>query len=50
MKSFRNFGNVSVDDVRNLNPMTVLKSKYLVIADPKAAIETLGKKSVVKAQ
>ena len=49
-KSFRNFGNIEVDDVRNLNPVTVLRSKYLVIADPKAAIETLGKKSVVKSK
>jgi large subunit ribosomal protein L4 len=47
-KSFGNFGNIAIDDVRNLNPVTVLKAKYLVIANPKAAIETLGKKQVVK--
>ena len=48
MKSFHNFGNINVDEVRNLNPLSVLGSKYLVIADPKAAFEMLSKKSVVK--
>jgi large subunit ribosomal protein L4 len=47
-KSFRNFGNVEVSLVGNLNPVSVLSSKYLVIADPAAAIETLSAKKVVK--
>ncbi len=47
-KSFGNFGNVEVTEVRNLNPVSVMSAKYLVIADPKAAIETLSKKKVVK--
>ncbi len=47
-KSFANFGNVEVEEVRNLNPLAVLSSKYLVIANPQAAIETLSKKRVVK--
>jgi len=46
MKSFGNFGNVEVVDVRNLNPISVMSAKYLVIADPKQALETLGKKRV----
>jgi len=49
MKSFSNFSNIVIDDVRNLNPLAILSAKYLVIADPKAAFETLGKKRVVKA-
>lgn len=49
MKSFGNFGNVTIDEVRNLSPLSVLGSKYLVIADPKTAFETLSKKRVVKA-
>jgi large subunit ribosomal protein L4 len=48
MKSFRNFGNVSIDEVRNLNPLSVLGSKYLVIANPTAAIEALSKKKAAK--
>jgi len=47
-KSFRNMGNVETTEVRNLNPVSVLSAKYLVIADPKAAIETLGAKRVAK--
>lgn len=47
-KSFGNFGNLEMVEVRNLNPVSVLSSKYLVIADPKAAFETLGAKKVIK--
>ncbi len=48
IKSFRNLGSVEVTDVRNLNPLAVVKAKYIVFADPKVAIETLSKKEVVK--
>lgn len=37
-KSFRNFGNVLVEEVRNLNPVTALKYKYLVITKPNDAV------------
>jgi large subunit ribosomal protein L4 len=47
-KSFRNFPNVEVVETRNLNPVSVLSAKYLVIADPKAALETLGSKKAAK--
>lgn len=40
-KSFSNFGNVEVDEVRNLNPLDVLTYKYLVISKPKESIEFL---------
>jgi large subunit ribosomal protein L4 len=49
-KSFANIGNVVVEEVRTLNPVNVLSSKYLIIANPEAAFETLGKKRVVKAE
>ncbi len=48
VKSFSNFSHIHIDDVRNLNPLTVLQAKYLVIADPQAAIAFLSKKSVVR--
>ena len=48
-KSFQNIGSVAIAQTRNLNAVSVLSSKYLVIVDPKAAIETFEKKSVVKA-
>ncbi len=47
LKSFSNFGNIEAQEVRNLNPVSVLSAKYLVIVDPKAAIEILSRKSVV---
>ena len=34
MKSFGNFGNIEVCEVRNLNPVSVFGAKYLVIANP----------------
>ncbi len=41
VKSFRNFGNVMTEEVRNLNPVDVLAYKYLVIENPEAAFATL---------
>ncbi|MAF59381.1 MAG: 50S ribosomal protein L4 [Candidatus Pacebacteria bacterium] len=40
-KSFSNFGNVEVDEVKNLNPVKILKYKYLVISKPKESVESL---------
>ncbi len=50
LKSFANFGSVEALDVRNLNPVAILGKKYLIIAEPKEAIEVLSKKQVVKAE
>lgn len=47
-KSFANIGNIAVEEVRTLNPVNVLSSKYLIIANPEAAFETLAHKRVVK--
>ncbi|PIR83865.1 50S ribosomal protein L4 [Candidatus Kaiserbacteria bacterium CG10_big_fil_rev_8_21_14_0_10_51_14] len=41
-KSFRNLGNVATIAMRNLNPVAVLKSTYLVIENPEAAIAIVG--------
>ncbi len=46
MKSFGNFRNVSVDAIGNLNPVSVFSSRFLVIAEPAAAIEALGKRTL----
>ena len=48
MKSFSNFGNVSVEEIRNLNPISVLSTKYLILGGAKEAIAQFSKKSVVK--
>lgn len=41
-KSFRNIGNIAIEEVRNLNPVNVLGSKYLVLANPAQAFEMLA--------
>ncbi len=40
-KSFSNFGNIYVSEVRNLNPVDVLKYKYVIIVNPEQALEHL---------
>ena len=42
-KSFRNFGNVSVEEFRNINPVSVLNHAYLVITNPEETLKTLAK-------
>lgn len=44
LKSFRNFNNIEAGEVANLNPVSVLNKKQLVIVDPKTALEILAKK------
>lgn len=48
-KSFGNFGNVSVHSVANLNPVSVLSSKFLIIENPEGSLETLKKRVSSKA-
>jgi len=43
--SFRNIGNIGVEEVRNLNPVNVLASKYLVLAAPQMALQALSSRS-----
>jgi large subunit ribosomal protein L4 len=43
-KSFGNFGNLMVDEIRNMNPMQLMKYKYVVISDPTSGLEQIGKK------
>jgi large subunit ribosomal protein L4 len=42
VKSFQNMGNVMLDEVRNLNPVDVLKYRYVVIVDPEVSVKTLA--------
>ncbi|MFH1170511.1 MAG: 50S ribosomal protein L4 [Candidatus Vogelbacteria bacterium] len=42
MKSFRNIKSVSIDEVRNLNPLDVLTYQYLVLTDPEASVASLA--------
>jgi large subunit ribosomal protein L4 len=33
-KSFRNFGNLQIDEIRNMSPLDLMKYKYVVISNP----------------
>jgi len=43
-RSFANFGNMEVGDIRNLNPIDIASYKFLFITNPDAAIKTLETK------
>ena len=45
VKSLRNFGNLSVLPVRNLNPVNVLSHRYLIITGPEESVEFLKNKT-----
>lgn len=49
-QSFRNLGNVEVLEARNLNPLSLLEYKYLVIENPEKAFETLPGATRVKTE
>lgn len=46
VKSFMNMGNVGLAESRNLNPVSVLSYKYLVLVNPEESIEELSKRTV----
>lgn len=48
-KSFRNFGNVEVAQAKDVNPVDLLTYKYVVFAEPDAALETLKRRVGEKA-
>ncbi len=48
-KSFRNFGNVEVKSVKDINPVDLLTYKYVVVADPKDSIEALEQRVALTA-
>ncbi|MCI5108399.1 MAG: 50S ribosomal protein L4 [Candidatus Pacebacteria bacterium] len=42
-KSFSNFGNIEACEARNLNVTDLMKYKYVLIVDPKSAVEKIEK-------
>jgi len=44
VKSFRNFGNVYLDEVRNINPVLLLQYKYVVFAPSKESVDILSQR------
>lgn len=47
-KSFRNISSVGFDTVANLNPVSVLKYKYVIIENPEASIKIVEKRASAK--
>ena len=47
-KSYRNIGNVRTVDVKDLNPVSVLGSTYLVIENPEASLAVVAKRASKK--
>jgi hypothetical protein len=43
-KSFNNFGNLTVDEIRNANPVEILKYKYVVISNPEKGLPQIAGK------
>ena len=44
IKSFRNFSNIKLGELRNLNILNILNNKYLIIENPEEAIKFLESK------
>ena len=48
-KSFRNFGNVAVKPVKDVNPVDLLTYKYVVVSNPEESLKTLETRVAAKA-
>lgn len=44
VKSFRNFGNISIEEFRNINPVSVLAHTYLIVTNPTESLKKLTEK------
>jgi len=49
-KSLRNIGNLEITEARNLNPISLLNYKYLVIENPEAALKNFPKSGKSKSE
>ncbi len=43
-KSFRNFGNLTVDEIRNVSPLDLMKYKYFVVSNPVKSLPQISNK------
>lgn len=43
-KSFSNFNNILVDEIRNVNPVDLMKYKYFVVENPEAGLKQISNK------
>jgi large subunit ribosomal protein L4 len=42
LKSFSNFGNLEIGQIKDLNALDLLQYKYLIVADPEKSLEILS--------
>jgi large subunit ribosomal protein L4 len=47
-KSFRNFGNISVEEFRNINPVSIMNHTFLIVANPAESLKALTAKTAEK--
>jgi len=47
-KSFRNFGNIEVAQVKDINTVDLLTYKYVIVADPSVSVEALASRTAKK--
>jgi large subunit ribosomal protein L4 len=43
-KSFKNFGNVSIEEFRNINPVSLMNHSYLIVVNPEESLKLLTAK------
>jgi large subunit ribosomal protein L4 len=43
-KSFANFNNMTVDEIRNTNPLDLMKYKYVIISNPEKGLQNISNK------
>ncbi|HTK33231.1 MAG TPA: 50S ribosomal protein L4 [Candidatus Paceibacterota bacterium] len=43
-KSFKNFGNISIEEFRNINPVSLMNHSYLIVVNPENSLKTLSAK------
>lgn len=43
-KSFGNFGNIEVDEIRNMSPLDLMKYKYVIISNPEKGLGQISQK------
>ena len=48
IKSMRNFGNIALEEARNLNPVSILKYKYLILVGGDDVIKEIEGRGVIK--
>lgn len=48
IKSFKNFGNIMTEEMRNINPVNVLSRRFLIIENPEAAFKMLLSRTKTK--